>query len=80
MLKPIFKDGVPTCPCGSQEFKVAFKEVVYHNLNASKGSEGWGETEPLETTRDPIELITCANCDKLIDVTPEMEAFIRKIE
>lgn len=80
MLTPIFKDGVPTCPCGSQEFKIGFKEITYHDLDASQGSEGWGATEPLEVSCDPIEGIVCHNCDEDIEVTPEMEKFIRKIE
>lgn len=47
MLKPVFKDGVPTCPCGSQKFNVGFKELVYHELDANKGIDGWGESESI---------------------------------
>jgi len=80
MLKPVLKDGIPTCPCGSQEFNVGFKEIIYHQLDASKGSEGWGSTEPVELQRDPIEGVVCLGCDEDVEVTPEMEAYIRKIE
>jgi len=80
MLKPTFKDGIPTCPCGSQEFNIGFKEIMYHQLDASKGSEGWGISEPVELARDPIEGIVCLGCDEDIEVTPEMEQFIRQVD
>jgi len=75
-----FKDGIPTCPCGSQEFAVTFREFISYELDASQRSQGWGELDPIEGMRDPIEGVVCRSCDKDIEVTPELEAFIREIE
>lgn len=80
ILKVEFKDGIPTCPCGSQQFAVTFREFVSYELDASQGSEGWGSRDLIESNGDPIDGIICRGCDEDIEVTPELEAFIRRIE
>lgn len=82
MLKPVFKDGVPTCPkCGSPEFNVGLKETLYHELDASKGNEGWDIIVPDDIfARDiTIEGFTCLACAEDLKITPEVVEFIQKI-
>lgn len=81
MIQAQFKEGIPTCRCGSQEFNVIFRELVAHKLNAAFGQEGWGESDALELeSRDPIEAIECQECKEDIELMPELVKFIRKIE
>jgi len=80
MKQVTFKDGIPTCKCGSQEFSISFRELISHELDASQRRDGWGDTEPLEGSPDPIVGILCRGCDADIEVTPELEKFIREIE
>jgi len=74
-----FIEGIPTCECGSQEFSVTFRELVSRELDASLGNEGWGEANFLGGGADPIEGVLCRGCDADIEVTPELERFIREI-
>lgn len=77
-----FKEGIPTCPrCGSQEFRITFKELISYELDANQGNEGWGSSEPLgDFYPEPINAVFCRGCGNDIEVTPELVAFIQKIE
>jgi len=80
MVKVEFRNGIPTCSCGSHEFAVIFKELISYELDASQGKEGWGSSEPIEFDRDPIDGIICRGCDEDVEVSPDLCKFIREIE
>ena len=80
MLKPIMKDGIPTCPCGCQSFSVGCQELVYYELDMSQKGEGWGESEPVENVgKHPYVGMVCQECDEDVEVTPEVEQFLFSI-
>ncbi len=75
MVRVEFKEGVPTCPCGSQEFKLWYWAELRQPLDASQGSQGWGIYESSENDK-PVHYAECSNCDERVQLTKDFKDWL----